>query len=295
MPRPPTVSIGSRRGSASRVNLPVAEIPPAIETPVLQGWLEKKGEKFVKTFSKRFFRQGGAKLFYYKDPNDKNSPGFIDLTSFTIDTKGSVPGDFSFDVHCPGRVYELKAETAADYNYWIAGLNNYKTSSRPASMAVVESLEDENARLNEKLKYAEGRLQEMREQYKEAATAEEASQLELLKIREQISKHQTLAEEAQRQTQVSQEEMKALRGQQKSRESTLFSETTVLSSRVKELEAALKMEEKSHKSEMEVLNVKLEGEKSALEIKLKEAEKRTEVWKFRRKFIQISKNTKNHL
>lgn len=53
----------------------------AVQPPLLNGYLKKLGERGIKTFKKRYFRQNGFKLSYYESESDKldHSKGAINL------------------------------------------------------------------------------------------------------------------------------------------------------------------------------------------------------------------------
>lgn len=81
------------------------------DTPVVQGYLEKLHVGLFRAWQRRWFRIEGDKLMYYKDKEDLEHLGWIDLSECTIDVDVAeeVEDACAFAINVPGRRYLLKA------------------------------------------------------------------------------------------------------------------------------------------------------------------------------------------
>ncbi|PRP75351.1 putative kinesin K39 [Planoprotostelium fungivorum] len=265
--------IGTRGVSVRVDSQNPVQIEPTPGLAPLQGWLDKKGEKgLVKNYKKRWFQQNGDKLIYYEDPSSRIELGYITLDVFSLD-KGA-QNDFTFNINCPGRIYQLKADTSTEYGYWTTGLQAYKdskttTNSRPESTI---DLEDENTKLREKLRHAEGRIQELRDQFRLAATSEGASVNELTEMKKDMVKYRTMADEAQQRAQEMLQEIMRSREEKADFEK----KAEMQKEKIRELESSVEILKNNMKTEEQVRAMKEEQNKKDIQFKLTEAEKRAE-------------------
>jgi hypothetical protein len=98
--------------------------------PTKQGYLHKKGDKGLrKTWKRRWFSLEKDKLFYYKNPSDKQPISFIaiqriELIQPTIpfDSVSKKMPEACFQLETPGRIYYLMAENESLQEEWTSVL-----------------------------------------------------------------------------------------------------------------------------------------------------------------------------
>lgn len=91
---------------------------------------------FVKTYKKRWFKQDGDKLYYFKGPEDSESLGFIDLSVFKVSSTPELKKDVfqglnpkgledmkPFQINTPSRLYNLIAPSEAECDRWVRQLS----------------------------------------------------------------------------------------------------------------------------------------------------------------------------
>jgi len=88
----------------------------------VQGWLSKRGESDSSGYKKRFFKQEGTKLNYYKSEADKEPAGTIDLSAVKEVT---TVGKDRFDIVTPNRTYHLETVQKGELASWVDGLNDW--------------------------------------------------------------------------------------------------------------------------------------------------------------------------
>eukprot|EP01130_Rhizamoeba_saxonica_P003711 TRINITY_DN1544_c0_g1_i2.p1 TRINITY_DN1544_c0_g1~~TRINITY_DN1544_c0_g1_i2.p1 ORF type:complete len:694 (+),score=127.27 TRINITY_DN1544_c0_g1_i2:2-2083(+) len=92
-----------------------------MDRPPIEGYLLKQGDKGpVKLWRRRWFLEvpSEQKLYYYKDQSTANPNGFIDLALVEI-VRHIQSHKNGFVVVCPGRLYNLAADTPESTNEWI--------------------------------------------------------------------------------------------------------------------------------------------------------------------------------
>lgn len=106
----------------------------SFERPLpINGYLKKMGEKGLKSFKKRYFRQEGEKIFYYVDETDllEQSKGFIDLKEIKQVKKKS---QTSFELISKNRTYLLEVLNN-DIEIWMKKFSNwidyFNTENKP--------------------------------------------------------------------------------------------------------------------------------------------------------------------
>jgi len=101
---------------------------------LLDGWLEKKGEKgLVKLYLRRWFEVkmcGGELRACYYASIGGNELGFIPLKNIS-EIKSSEENDVDFSVSVPGRIYYLRAIDEIQKNEWMAGLDLKQAEALP--------------------------------------------------------------------------------------------------------------------------------------------------------------------
>ncbi len=98
------------------------------EIPVLQGALSKKKVGLLGgvSWQKRWFRIEGDKLVYYKDREDLEHLGWIDMSeSRVMRAPADEPDPFVFVLESSGRRYVLKASKKEHYNLWCDTLDKW--------------------------------------------------------------------------------------------------------------------------------------------------------------------------
>lgn len=94
----------------------------------LEGHLKKQGEKGIQTFKKRYFKQQGYKILYYKSSKDAATDhlGFIDLKSI-VGVAMSKKSKDTFTLDTKDRSYRLQAYEDGDLTAeaWVEGIRNW--------------------------------------------------------------------------------------------------------------------------------------------------------------------------
>lgn len=77
----------------------------------LQGWLQKQGEDFFKSWKKRWFVQNSDdhRWQYFKTESEPKPQGFIDLKKVT---SARVTSSDTFEVVTSDRIYSLKCKSS---------------------------------------------------------------------------------------------------------------------------------------------------------------------------------------
>ncbi|KAL6046688.1 hypothetical protein QOT17_022096 [Balamuthia mandrillaris] len=125
---------------------------PTLAAPPLEGWLQKQGVKGLRAWKRRWFKQRGNKLYYYKQENQGAEPqGCIPCSQITEvrptsgpalsnndhaaaseeegsnkgNKKGARGGGGGFEVVTPNRTFSLWAASDTELKYWVHGLQNW--------------------------------------------------------------------------------------------------------------------------------------------------------------------------
>jgi DNA repair exonuclease SbcCD ATPase subunit len=115
-----------------------------VQPPLLNGYLKKLGERGIKTFKKRYFRQSGFKVSYYETETDKldHSKGFINLETIQdVKRSTSHPNAFELVSKESKRTYVLQVcepnETVEQWMArWMSWVNHVKESWTRAQTAI---------------------------------------------------------------------------------------------------------------------------------------------------------------
>lgn len=87
---------------------------------------KKKTGLLGSSFQKRWFRIEGDKLVYYKDRDDLEHLGWIDLSEArVVRNPPEEPDPFVFVLELPGRKYVLKASKKEHFNAWVDTLDKW--------------------------------------------------------------------------------------------------------------------------------------------------------------------------
>lgn len=114
------------------------------EIPVLQGSLFKLKTGLLRSWQKRWFRIEGDKLVYYRDREDLEHLGWIDLSSSQVVksvAEVEEPWSFALDTREPdARRYILRAVKKEHYSLWIEMLERltgrFKAEKQVSSMSL---------------------------------------------------------------------------------------------------------------------------------------------------------------
>eukprot|EP01012_Entosiphon_sulcatum_P024721 TRINITY_DN29952_c0_g1_i1.p1 TRINITY_DN29952_c0_g1~~TRINITY_DN29952_c0_g1_i1.p1 ORF type:complete len:271 (+),score=38.26 TRINITY_DN29952_c0_g1_i1:822-1634(+) len=88
----------------------------------LEGWLNKKGAGPLSGWSKRYCVYTGKELHYYKDKEQKQQQGTLDVSNAFAQPHASTALGFTLQGPSLSRVYLLQALTQHDYDVWVASL-----------------------------------------------------------------------------------------------------------------------------------------------------------------------------
>eukprot|EP00276_Gloeochaete_wittrockiana_P013596 CAMPEP_0184332654 /NCGR_PEP_ID=MMETSP1089-20130417/1823_1 /TAXON_ID=38269 ORGANISM="Gloeochaete wittrockiana, Strain SAG46.84" /NCGR_SAMPLE_ID=MMETSP1089 /ASSEMBLY_ACC=CAM_ASM_000445 /LENGTH=283 /DNA_ID=CAMNT_0026656149 /DNA_START=92 /DNA_END=943 /DNA_ORIENTATION=+ len=151
----------------------------------LKGVLFKQGVGALgRGFKKRYFRQQGKSLLYFRGESDKQELGRIELDeAFKVRATDVKEGKFGFQIDTPKRIWALLADNQESLNYWVDGINNfisakeskaeYRQSVRYETMENrIRDLEGHDATLKRALEIAASRLNTTVEQLLQEAEAE---------------------------------------------------------------------------------------------------------------------------
>jgi hypothetical protein len=107
--------------------------PTSAEIPVLQGALFKKKTGLLgSSFQKRWFRIEGDKLMYYKEREDLEHLGVIELSNCKVNRNpGPEETDpFVFVLELPNRRFVLKASKKEHFTIWVETLEKWTNKFR---------------------------------------------------------------------------------------------------------------------------------------------------------------------
>ena len=92
----------------------------------LQGYLKKQGEKVMKLWSIRWFRQVRHSLHYFGSETSKVKNGCIDFSSMQSVQFPKDPSSCEFQIVTPNRIYKLQALSISELDYWKQGLEYWR-------------------------------------------------------------------------------------------------------------------------------------------------------------------------
>lgn len=95
---------------------------------LLQGYLKKQGEKGVKLWKVRWFRQIKGSLHYFASENSNISNGSIDISkiqSVHFPTTKNIQS-CEFQITTPNRIYRLQALSVSELQYWKNGIEYWR-------------------------------------------------------------------------------------------------------------------------------------------------------------------------
>lgn len=102
-----------------------------VELPVVEGYLEKQGEKWPKGWKKRYFALDGKKLYYYHTQSDVPDKPISSISLEPATTvllhpnvrSGARYEDCGFSIENSQRTFLLLAPSKSERNKWLIELN----------------------------------------------------------------------------------------------------------------------------------------------------------------------------
>lgn len=115
------------------------------------GWLQKESKKSSIKWKYRYFALIHDKLYYYKQPNDKDPRGIIDFgqVSVSIDLVPEESPDFLMITPSNSKSLILKARDSSELEDWasVLELSSLKNKSAPSSQKVTKGMNWTNSKI----------------------------------------------------------------------------------------------------------------------------------------------------
>jgi len=162
----------------------------------MEGFLMKQGVRGpVKSFKRRWFKQKGMNLYYYKtkdNPVELGSITISDALSCERSSEAYRDGKIHFQINTPKRIWHLCSDTEEQAEYWVSGISNmiqpaaqvYTSNRRSVRLETMENrirdLEIKQTILENALEFAAQKLGISKEELLESSTKAPPKNLPLL-------------------------------------------------------------------------------------------------------------------